>query len=86
VPGPDFPPDLRRLPAVGRPHAEARQDLDVMVTNDYCEQRNIIFLNPAGSQGPEDQGIPKMIYTPNIEELLVSGNPPGRIVARSDVR
>ena len=57
-----------------------------MVTNDYCKQRNIIFLKPGRLPGPEDQGIPKMIYTPNIEELLVSGNPPGRIVARSDVR
>jgi hypothetical protein len=68
VPGPVGPGDRHRI--------RVREDLDATVTGGYCEPRNIISLNPVGSQGREDQGVTKMIYTPNIEELLASGYSP----------
>jgi hypothetical protein len=83
VPAPEFPRGCRDLSAAGpagradRRRIQVRQDLDAMVVGGYCEPRNIIIiLNPAGSQGREDQGVTKMIYTPRIEELLASGDSP----------
>ncbi|MEN3268332.1 hypothetical protein [Pseudonocardia sp.] len=49
LPGPEFPQDCHNLPAVGpatcaNPHGiQVREDLDAMVTSDYCEPRNIIL-------------------------------------------
>ena len=85
VPAPELSQDRRDHPGAGpagpagRRRIQVREDLDAMVTGGYCEPRNnIIILNPAGSQGREDQGVTKMIYTPRIEELLASGDSPDR--------
>jgi hypothetical protein len=81
-PAPELPRaggDLSVAGRVGpgeRHRIRVREDLDATVTGGYCEPRNIISLNPVGSQGREDQGVTKMIYTPNIEELLASGYSP----------
>ena len=87
VPAPQLPRGRRDLSAAGpagavdRRRIRIREDLDATVAGGYCEPRNIIILNPAGFQGLEDQGVTKMIYTPNIEELLASGDSPGRHTA-----